>query len=90
MAQTVNRDTALATAAVYQEMFGEPDGTIPATYQVSDSYMLYLHYLYYLIFLLFPKNSFQKTINSEFCKHGAAGDLHGRLESRCFATAAKA
>lgn len=31
---TVNRDTALATAAVYQEMFGEPDGTIPATYQV--------------------------------------------------------
>lgn len=31
---TVNRDTALATAAVYQEMFGEPNGTIPATYQV--------------------------------------------------------
>lgn len=39
--QTVNRDTALATAAVYQEMFGEPDGTIPATYQVTYSSMLY-------------------------------------------------
>lgn len=31
---TVNRDTALATAAVYQELFGESDGTIPATFQV--------------------------------------------------------
>ncbi|KAG0631699.1 hypothetical protein M758_1G273200 [Ceratodon purpureus] len=31
---TVKRDTALRTAAVYQEMFGESDGTIPATYQV--------------------------------------------------------
>lgn len=41
MAQTVNRDTALATAAVYQEMFGESDGTIPATYQVTNSYLLF-------------------------------------------------
>ncbi|KAF5183129.1 Arginine-hydroxylase ndufaf5 protein [Thalictrum thalictroides] len=30
----LNRDTALATAAVYQTMFGAEDGTIPATFQV--------------------------------------------------------
>lgn len=30
----LKRDTALATAAVYQTMFGAEDGTIPATFQV--------------------------------------------------------
>ncbi|KAK9141275.1 hypothetical protein Scep_010956 [Stephania cephalantha] len=30
----LRRDTALATAAVYQSMFGAEDGTVPATYQV--------------------------------------------------------
>ncbi|PIA36116.1 hypothetical protein AQUCO_03400195v1 [Aquilegia coerulea] len=30
----LNRDTALATAAIYQTMFGAEDGTIPATFQV--------------------------------------------------------
>ncbi|KAL4180913.1 hypothetical protein AMTRI_Chr12g268480 [Amborella trichopoda] len=30
----LKRDTALATAAVYQSMFGEEDGTVPATFQV--------------------------------------------------------
>ncbi|KAF5208473.1 NADH:ubiquinone oxidoreductase complex assembly factor [Thalictrum thalictroides] len=30
----LNRDTALATAAVYQTMFGAEDGSIPATFQV--------------------------------------------------------
>ena len=46
MAQTVKRDTALATAAVYQEMLGESDGTVPATYQVL---LLYPRYYYYTI-----------------------------------------
>lgn len=30
----LNRETALATAAIYESMFGEDDGTIPATFQV--------------------------------------------------------
>lgn len=30
----LNRDAALATAAVYQSMFGAEDGTVPATFQV--------------------------------------------------------
>ncbi|KAG6479953.1 hypothetical protein ZIOFF_063430 [Zingiber officinale] len=30
----LKRDTALATAAVYQSMFGHEDGTVPATFQV--------------------------------------------------------
>ncbi|XP_059077470.1 putative methyltransferase At1g22800, mitochondrial isoform X2 [Cryptomeria japonica] len=30
----LKRDTALATAAIYQSMFGAEDGTIPATFQV--------------------------------------------------------
>ncbi|VAI56040.1 unnamed protein product [Triticum turgidum subsp. durum] len=30
----LERDTALATAAIYQSMFGLEDGTIPATFQV--------------------------------------------------------
>ncbi|XP_073013956.1 putative methyltransferase At1g22800, mitochondrial isoform X1 [Typha latifolia] len=30
----LKRDTALATAAVYQSMFGAEDGTVPATFQV--------------------------------------------------------
>jgi hypothetical protein len=32
--QILKRDTALATAAIYQSMFGLEDGTIPATFQV--------------------------------------------------------
>lgn len=31
---TVGKDTFLATAALYQEMYGQPDGTVPATFQV--------------------------------------------------------
>uniref|UniRef100_A0A7C9E6X0 Uncharacterized protein n=1 Tax=Opuntia streptacantha TaxID=393608 RepID=A0A7C9E6X0_OPUST len=31
----LKRETALATAAVYQSMFGAEDGTVPATFQVS-------------------------------------------------------
>jgi len=30
----LKRDTALATAAIYQSMFGLEDGSIPATFQV--------------------------------------------------------
>ena len=30
-----SRDTFMAMAAVYQEMYGNPDGTIPATFQVK-------------------------------------------------------
>ncbi|GAB4853501.1 hypothetical protein Ancab_017692 [Ancistrocladus abbreviatus] len=30
----LKKETALATAAVYQSMFGEEDGTVPATFQV--------------------------------------------------------
>lgn len=30
----VGRDTFLAAAAIYQEKYGEPDGTVPATFQV--------------------------------------------------------
>jgi NADH dehydrogenase [ubiquinone] 1 alpha subcomplex assembly factor 5 len=33
----MSRDTALATASIYQSMFGESDGTIPATFQVGPS-----------------------------------------------------
>ncbi|MEW5300865.1 MAG: hypothetical protein WDW36_003763 [Sanguina aurantia] len=32
--KTLNRDTALAASATYHSMFGEDDGTIPATFQV--------------------------------------------------------
>ncbi|XP_051149794.1 putative methyltransferase At1g22800, mitochondrial [Andrographis paniculata] len=32
--RVLKRDTALATAAIYESMFGEEDGTIPATFQV--------------------------------------------------------
>eukprot|EP01018_Ginkgo_biloba_P026556 Gb_17961 [translate_table: standard] len=32
--QTLKKETALATAAIYQSMFGGEDGTIPATFQV--------------------------------------------------------
>ncbi|OEL20006.1 putative methyltransferase At1g22800 [Dichanthelium oligosanthes] len=34
LAQVLKRDTALATAAIYQSMFGLEDGSIPATFQV--------------------------------------------------------
>uniref|UniRef100_A0A0D9XXR0 Methyltransferase domain-containing protein n=1 Tax=Leersia perrieri TaxID=77586 RepID=A0A0D9XXR0_9ORYZ len=34
LAQILKKDTALATAAIYQSMFGLEDGTIPATFQV--------------------------------------------------------
>lgn len=30
----LKRDTALATAAIYDSMFGAEDGTVPATFQV--------------------------------------------------------
>lgn len=33
--QILKRETALATAAVYESMFAAEDGTIPATYQVN-------------------------------------------------------
>ncbi|XP_020106451.1 putative methyltransferase At1g22800 isoform X2 [Ananas comosus] len=33
----LKRDTALATAAVYQSMFGAEDGTVPATFQILDN-----------------------------------------------------
>jgi NADH dehydrogenase [ubiquinone] 1 alpha subcomplex assembly factor 5 len=32
--QILKKDTALATAAIYQSMFGLEDGTVPATFQV--------------------------------------------------------
>ena len=32
--QILNRETALATAAIYESMFAAKDGTIPATFQV--------------------------------------------------------
>ena len=31
----LNRETALATAAIYDSMFSAEDGTIPATFQVN-------------------------------------------------------
>lgn len=30
----LKRDTVLATAAIYDSMFGAEDGTVPATFQV--------------------------------------------------------
>lgn len=35
MKQILKRDTALATAAIYDSMFAAEDGSIPATFQVS-------------------------------------------------------
>lgn len=35
--QSLKRDTALATAAIYESMFGTEDGTIPATFQVTSN-----------------------------------------------------
>ena len=32
--EAVQRDTMLATAAIYQSMFGTPEGTVPATFDV--------------------------------------------------------
>lgn len=32
--QILKRDTALATAAIYDSMFSSEDGTVPATFQV--------------------------------------------------------
>lgn len=37
------KDTALAAAAMYQAMFGDEDGSIPATYQVRCSLAPYRH-----------------------------------------------
>jgi hypothetical protein len=34
MKQMLKRDTALATAAIYDSMFASEDGTVPATFQV--------------------------------------------------------
>lgn len=34
MEQILKRDTALATAAIYDSMFAAEDGTVPATFQV--------------------------------------------------------
>lgn len=34
MKQILKRDTALATAAIYDSMFAAEDGTVPATFQV--------------------------------------------------------
>jgi hypothetical protein len=33
--QVLPRDTALATAAAYQSMFANEDGSVPATFQVG-------------------------------------------------------
>lgn len=33
--QILKRETALATAAIYDSMFGAEDGTVPATFQVG-------------------------------------------------------
>lgn len=42
MMQILNRETALATAAVYEAMFAAEDGTIPATFQVMQvDYFMY-------------------------------------------------
>lgn len=41
--QILKRDTALATAAIYQSMFGLEDGTIPATFQVLYSSKIISH-----------------------------------------------
>lgn len=35
MKQILKRDTALATAAIYDSMFAAEDGTVPATFQVN-------------------------------------------------------
>ena len=35
--QILKRDTALATAAIYDSMFAAEDGTVPATFQVIFS-----------------------------------------------------
>ena len=35
MNQILNRETALATAAIYDSMFAAEDGSIPATFQVN-------------------------------------------------------
>lgn len=34
--QILKRDTALATAAIYDSMFAAEDGTVPATFQVIE------------------------------------------------------
>ncbi|CAG8848020.1 11815_t:CDS:2, partial [Racocetra persica] len=31
----LKRDTLLAAAAIYKELHGKPDGTIPATFQIG-------------------------------------------------------
>ena len=37
----LTRETALATAAIYDSMFGAEDGTVPATFQVSITNFLH-------------------------------------------------
>lgn len=40
MLQFLKKDTALATAAVYESMFAEEDGSVPATFQVTTTRLL--------------------------------------------------
>lgn len=62
--QNLNRNTALATAAIYQSMFGFEDGSVPATFQVS---------LPFSPLLLTDKLTFCALSFPE-------GDLHGWME----------
>jgi len=43
MKQILKRDTALATAAIYDSMFASEDGTVPATFQVIKIEAHFLH-----------------------------------------------
>ena len=45
MKQILKRDTALATAAIYDSMFGAEDGSVPATFQVSEDKILVFIYM---------------------------------------------
>lgn len=53
--QSLKRDTALATAAIYESMFGAEDGTIPATFQVISDPVSNSSSLLHGFFVLQPK-----------------------------------
>ena len=72
--QVLPRDTALAAAATYMELFKEEDGSIPATFQVFNfPFFLLTPFLHVLTFNC-------NLSSSVACVMGVAGPVAARAE----------
>lgn len=67
----VTRDSLLAAASIYQSMYANPDGSVPATFQVRPSSLL----------LDFSSHGLTCAASSDFDHLLKLGDLHDRLVS---------